>query len=62
MIPDIDGAYVVFPYDVRAEFDKYREKESVKNFCVRSKDLIINTHNVQQESNMHFQCRIMFLS
>ncbi len=25
-VPDIDGAYVIFPYDVRAEFGKGRVK------------------------------------
>ena len=28
-VPDIDGAYIVFPYDIRAEFGKGRVKVHV---------------------------------
>jgi len=28
-VPDIDGAYIVFPYDIRAEFGKGRVKVQV---------------------------------
>jgi len=28
-VPDIDGAYIVFPYDIKKEFDKGRVKVSV---------------------------------
>lgn len=28
-VPDIDGAYIIFPYDIRAEFGRGRVKVSV---------------------------------
>ena len=34
-VPDIDGAYVEFPYDVRKEFGKGRVK--VHEMCIRDR-------------------------
>ena len=41
-VPDIDGAYIVFPYDIKKEFGKGRVKVSVLFDGVPYKGNIVN--------------------
>lgn len=41
-VPDIDGAYIIFPYDIKAEFGKGRVKVSVTFDGVEYNGSIVN--------------------
>lgn len=41
-VPDIDGAYIIFPYDIRAEFGRGRVKVSVTFDGVEYNGSIVN--------------------
>lgn len=41
-VPDIDGAYIIFPYDIRAEFGRGRVRVSVTFDGVEYNGSIVN--------------------